>query len=169
MDARVKPGHDVCGVVSVLPYDSALLLSFSFSASRYTALPISLNLALIWAMPSSMVPLMVMPTLPACPVSQSWYPRKAIQSSGEDAVLGGSSSMDNAVDLITKGDISFVVNTPHGRGSREDGEAIRKTANANRIPSVTTVEAALAAVNGLVEQSSSEPTVRSLQEFHGRV
>ncbi|MEY4032655.1 MAG: carbamoyl-phosphate synthase large subunit, partial [Actinomycetota bacterium] len=76
--------------------------------------------------------------------------------------------MENAVDLITKGDISFVVNTPHGRGSREDGEAIRKTANANRVPSVTTVEAALAAVNGLVEQRSSEITVRSLQEFHGR-
>ena len=88
---------------------------------------------------------------------------------GKISEMGGTSSMENAVDLITKGAISFVVNTPHGRGSREDGEAIRKTANANRVPSVTTVEAALAAVNGLVEQSSSEPTVRSLQEFHGRV
>ena len=88
---------------------------------------------------------------------------------GKISEMGGTSSMENAVDLITKGAISFVVNTPHGRGSREDGEAIRKTANANRVPSVTTVEAALAAVNGLVEQSTSEPTVRSLQEFHGRV
>ena len=87
---------------------------------------------------------------------------------GKISEMGGSSTMENAVDLITKGDISFVVNTPHGRGSREDGEAIRKTANANRVPSVTTVEAALAAVNGLVEQRSSEITVRSLQEFHGR-
>ena len=88
---------------------------------------------------------------------------------GKISEMGGSSPMENAVDLITKGDISFVVNTPHGRGSREDGEAIRKTANANRVPSVTTVEAALAAVNGLVEQRSSEVAVRSLQEFHGRV
>ena len=88
---------------------------------------------------------------------------------GKISEMGGASPMENAVDLITKGDISFVVNTPHGRGSREDGEAIRKTANANRVPSVTTVEAALAAVNGLVEQRSSETTVRSLQEFHGRV
>ena len=87
---------------------------------------------------------------------------------GKISEMGGQSVMENAVDLITKGDISFVVNTPHGRGSREDGEAIRKTANANRVPSVTTVEAALAAVNGLVEQRSSEITVRSLQEFHGR-
>ncbi|MEI8286620.1 MAG: carbamoyl-phosphate synthase large subunit, partial [Actinomycetes bacterium] len=58
------------------------------------------------------------------------------------------SSMDNAVELVAQGAISFVVNTPHGRGSREDGEAIRKAANTNRVSSVTTVEAALAAVNG---------------------
>ena len=87
---------------------------------------------------------------------------------GKVSEVNDGSSMDNAVDLITRGDISFVVNTPHGRGSREDGEAIRKTANANRVPSVTTVEAALAAVNGLAEQRSSEVEVRSLQEFHGR-
>ena len=92
-----------------------------------------------------------------------------------DSVIGKVSEMrdgavmENAVDLITKGAITFVVNTPHGRGSREDGEAIRKTANANRIPSVTTVEAALAAVNGLAEQRESETEVRSLQEYHGRV
>jgi carbamoyl-phosphate synthase large subunit len=78
------------------------------------------------------------------------------------------SSMDNAVELVAQGEISFVVNTPHGRGSREDGEAIRKAANANRVSSVTTVEAALAAVNGLWEQYQSEIEVCSLQEYHGR-
>ncbi len=62
MDGRVKPGHDGGGGESGLQ-DNALLLSFTFSASRYTLPPISLNLALIWAMPSSMVPLMVMPTV----------------------------------------------------------------------------------------------------------
>ena len=80
----------------------------------------------------------------------------------------GTGSMDNAVDLIAQGEISFVVNTPHGRGSREDGEAIRKAANSNRVPSVTTVEAALAAANGLLEQNEVEVEVRSLQEYHGR-
>jgi carbamoyl-phosphate synthase large subunit len=78
------------------------------------------------------------------------------------------STMDNAVDLVAQGAISFVVNTPHGRDSREDGEAIRKAANSNRVSSVTTVEAALAAVNGLWEQRLSEVEVRSLQEYHGR-
>ncbi len=78
------------------------------------------------------------------------------------------STIDNAVDLVAQGEISFVVNTPHGRGSREDGEAIRKAANSNRVSSVTTVEAALAAVNGLWEQRESDDEVCSLQEYHGR-
>lgn len=78
------------------------------------------------------------------------------------------SAMDNAAELVAQGEISFVVNTPHGRGSREDGEAIRKAANSHRVPSVTTVEAALAAVNGLCEQSQSEVEVCSLQEYHAR-
>ena len=78
------------------------------------------------------------------------------------------SSMDNAVDLVAQGEISFVVNTPYGRGAREDGEAIRKAANAHRVPTLTTVEATLAAVNGLWEQFETEVEVRSLQEYHGR-
>lgn len=77
-------------------------------------------------------------------------------------------ALENAVDLVAQNEITFVVNTPHGRGAREDGEAIRKAANTNRVPSVTTVEAALAAVNGLWEQHNSEIEVRSLQEYHGR-
>jgi carbamoyl-phosphate synthase large subunit len=90
-----------------------------------------------------------------------------------DRVVGklsemAGSNMDNAVELVAQGEISFVVNTPYGRGSREDGEAIRKAANSNRVSSVTTVEAALAAVNGLCEQRESEIEVRSLQEYHGR-
>jgi len=77
-------------------------------------------------------------------------------------------ALENAVDLVAQNEITFVVNTPHGRGSREDGEAIRKAANTHRVPSVTTVEAALAAVNGLWEQHNSDVEVRSLQEYHGR-
>ena len=88
---------------------------------------------------------------------------------GKLSELGsGATPMDNAVELIARGEIAFVVNTPHGRGSREDGEAIRKAANSNRVSSVTTVEAALAAVNGLLDQRTGEVTVRSLQEYHGR-
>ena len=73
-----------------------------------------------------------------------------------------------AVDLISEGKVSFVVNTPQGRGGRTDGERIRKAANVHQVSSVTTVEAALAAVQGLAEQSNQPIEVRSLQEYHAR-
>jgi len=72
----------------------------------------------------------------------------------------------NAVKLIESGEIAFVVNTPQGRGGRTDGERIRKAANSHHVSSVTTVEAALAAVQGMAEMVGREINVRSLQEFH---
>ncbi|MFM7684972.1 MAG: carbamoyl phosphate synthase large subunit, partial [Actinomycetota bacterium] len=74
----------------------------------------------------------------------------------------------NAVKLIESGQIDFVINTPQGRGGRTDGEQIRKAANTHRVSSVTTVEAALAAAQGMGEMAGSELQVRSLQEFHAR-
>ena len=59
----------------------------------------------------------------------------------------------NAVELIESGEIAFVINTPQGRGGRTDGEQIRKAANSHRVSSVTTVEAALAAVQGMQEMA----------------
>ena len=72
----------------------------------------------------------------------------------------------NAVKLIESGEIAFVVNTPQGRGGRTDGEAIRKAANTHRVSSVTTVEAALAAVHGMAEMVGHEIMVRPLQSYH---
>ena len=87
-----------------------------------------------------------------------------------DTVVGKVSegAKVTAVNLIASGDISFVINTPQGRGGRTDGEAIRKAANVHRVSSVTTVEAALAAVRGMAEQLNRPLEVRSLQEHHGR-
>ena len=87
-----------------------------------------------------------------------------------DAVVGKVSegSKITAVNLIASGEISFVINTPQGRGGRTDGEAIRKAANVHRVSSVTTVEAALAAVQGMAEQLNRPLEVKSLQEYHGR-
>jgi len=58
MDARVKPGHDE----ERAPPHNTRLLSFTFSASRYTLLPISLNFCDICAMPSSITPDIAIPT-----------------------------------------------------------------------------------------------------------
>lgn len=79
-----------------------------------------------------------------------------------------SASRDDAVDLISRGQIAFVINTPRGRGAHSDGEAIRKAANIWHVSSVTTINAALAAVQGLAEQQEHPLEVRSLQEYHQR-
>ena len=91
-----------------------------------------------------------------------------------DAAAGGAPSDADpprpepvtAVDLIADGKISFVINTPRGHLGRSDGEQIRKAATLHRVSYVTTVDSALAAVDGLAG-NSAELTVKTLQEFHG--
>lgn len=87
-----------------------------------------------------------------------------------DRVVGKVSEQavqpDDAVELIKRGEIAFVINTPQGRGGRSDGEAIRKAANIFRVSSVTTINAALALVQGLAEQQMRPLEVKSLQEYH---
>jgi carbamoyl-phosphate synthase large subunit len=71
-----------------------------------------------------------------------------------------------AIDLIAAGEISFVVNTPQGRIGRNDGAHIRKAASLHQVSCVTTVDAALAAAQGLAERHGSLLSVRPLQEYH---
>lgn len=78
----------------------------------------------------------------------------------------GKNTNDDAVKLIEAGEIALVINTPRGYGTRSDGEAIRKAANNCRVSVVTTLSAASAAVQGMIEQRNRPFTVMSLQEFH---
>ena len=64
--------------------------------------------------------------------------------------------------------MTFVVNTPEGRGGRSDGEHIRKACSLHGVACVTTLAAALAAVHGLAERRDTDLEVRSLQEHHQR-
>ncbi|MGB9112338.1 MAG: carbamoyl-phosphate synthase large subunit [Acidimicrobiales bacterium] len=72
----------------------------------------------------------------------------------------------DAVELISSGAISLVVNTPRGRGARADGAYIRRAASASGVPIVTTVRAALAAARGIAESRDTGVSVESLQELH---
>jgi len=93
------------------------------------------------------------------PVDQVVAKVQEIDADGEERVT--------AVDLIAQGTISFVINTPRGRLGRSDGEQIRKAASLHGVSCVTTVDAALAAVQGLAEREGDDLTVRTLQEYHG--
>jgi carbamoyl-phosphate synthase large subunit len=73
---------------------------------------------------------------------------------------------DNGIDLIEKGEIQLVVNSPRGRGPRSDGAAIRAAAQRNGVPLLTTASAALAAGHGMVDWARHPLVVRTLQEYH---
>jgi carbamoyl-phosphate synthase large subunit len=72
----------------------------------------------------------------------------------------------DAVDLIERGEIQLVVNTPRGRGPRADGAYIRQAASANGVPCLTTIAAARAAAAGIADWGRHSLQVRSLQEHH---
>jgi carbamoyl-phosphate synthase large subunit len=73
---------------------------------------------------------------------------------------------EDAVDLIERGEVQLVVNSPKGHGPRADGRHIRAAAAAASVPVLTTATAALAAANGLADWSRHRLAVRSLQEYH---
>ena len=71
----------------------------------------------------------------------------------------------SALDIINSGEVDLVINTPLGRGTRQDGWLIRTAAVQRGIPIITTIAGFKAAVAGITESSSCEPSVRSLQRW----
>jgi carbamoyl-phosphate synthase large subunit len=68
------------------------------------------------------------------------------------------------VDLVRRRRIDLVVNTPEGRNARRDGYAIREAATIARVPCITTLAGARAAVEAIEKARAEE--VLSLQERH---
>jgi carbamoyl-phosphate synthase large subunit len=69
------------------------------------------------------------------------------------------------VELMVAGQIDLVINTPVGRGSRQDGWVIRTTAVQRSIPCITTIPGFNAAVAGIKALRSADLKVRPLQEW----
>jgi carbamoyl-phosphate synthase large subunit len=73
----------------------------------------------------------------------------------------------NIVDLIKRGEISLVINTPLGRVSHFDEQAIRRAALQYNVPCVTTMTGAQAVVEAIASgKEETQISVRSLQELH---
>ena len=76
----------------------------------------------------------------------------------------------NVVDLIKGDRIQLIINTPRGQDTFFDEKAIRRAAVLARIPTITTVAAAMAAAGGIAALQSGSVNVYSLQALHaGRV
>jgi carbamoyl-phosphate synthase large subunit len=73
----------------------------------------------------------------------------------------------NVADYIKQGDIALVINTPLGRASHYDEQAIRRAALQYNVPCVTTMTGAHALVEALSSRSqANEISVHPLQELH---
>ncbi len=70
------------------------------------------------------------------------------------------------VDLMKKGDITAVINTPEGKGAAVDSFSIRRTALMSSIPYFTTIASADAAVAGIQSMRTGDIQVRPLQDYH---
>jgi len=78
-----------------------------------------------------------------------------------DAVADGST----VVDLVRRGRCDLVINTPQGSGARADGYLIREAALVARVPCVTTISGAAAAVHAIANARAE--SALSLQERIG--
>jgi carbamoyl-phosphate synthase large subunit len=72
----------------------------------------------------------------------------------------------NVVDLIKGDRIQMIVNTPRGQDTFFDEKAIRRAAVLARIPTITTIAAAQAAVEGIAAMQRHQTTVYALQQLH---
>jgi carbamoyl-phosphate synthase large subunit len=84
-----------------------------------------------------------------------------------ESVFKVNEGRPNIVDHIKRGEISLVINTPLGRVSHYDEQAIRRAALQYNVPCVTTMTGARALVEAIASRSESQtPSVHSLQELH---
>jgi carbamoyl-phosphate synthase large subunit len=72
----------------------------------------------------------------------------------------------NIVDLMKRGEIALVFNTPQDGRARRDSYLIRRTAVTQNIPYYTTVDGAQAAIGGIEALLKGEISVKPLQEYH---
>ncbi|HWR88666.1 MAG TPA: carbamoyl-phosphate synthase large subunit [Dissulfurispiraceae bacterium] len=96
---------------------------------------------------------------------------KFLQDNGVDAdrVNKMHEGRPHIVDQIKNGQINLVVNSPSGRLSKYDDSYIRKAAIKYKIPYITTMAAATAAMRGIEAFRSGQGVVKSLQDYHADI
>jgi carbamoyl-phosphate synthase large subunit len=86
-----------------------------------------------------------------------------------ESVFKVNEGRPNIVDYIKRDDIALVINTPLGRTSHFDEQAIRQAALRYNVPCVTTITGAEALVEAIAAKQRDEKFVaRSLQEIHSK-
>jgi carbamoyl-phosphate synthase large subunit len=99
----------------------------------------------------------------------------ALEGIESELILKMHEGRPNIIDDIKNGDIQLLINTPSGRLSAHDDSYIRKAAIKYKVPYITTLPAAAAAVKGIAAYRGNKgiaayrgnkAEVRSLQSYH---
>lgn len=72
----------------------------------------------------------------------------------------------NVTDMMRKGNIDLVINTPTSKAALKDGYDIRRAAVDFNIPYITTIQAARAAADAMVAIKKGKTTIKSIHEYH---
>jgi len=93
--------------------------------------------------------------------------RKALKDHGIDVelVLKVHEGRPHVIDWIKNQQIQFIVNTPGGNDSKEDGRTIRRTALDYKLPIITTIAGAKATVAAIRSLQEQPLEVKALQDY----
>jgi carbamoyl-phosphate synthase large subunit len=83
-----------------------------------------------------------------------------------ESILKEHEGRPNITDAIKNKEIQLVINTPSGKLSKYDDSYIRKAAIKYRVPYITTIAAAVAAVEGINAYRERKSDIKSLQSYH---
>jgi carbamoyl-phosphate synthase large subunit len=86
-----------------------------------------------------------------------------------ELILKEHEGRPNITDAIKNKEIQLVINTPAGKLSRYDDSYIRKAAIQYRVPYITTLAAARAAVKGITAYREGKSEIKSLQSYHADI
>ena len=97
---------------------------------------------------------------------------KLIQEAGIPAELVKKlyEGRPNVLDMITNGKIDLIINSPVGADSVHDDSYLRKAAIKGKIPYMTTIAAAKATAEGILQiKQNGNGEIQSLQSLHGQI
>jgi carbamoyl-phosphate synthase large subunit len=95
---------------------------------------------------------------------------KALSSNNIKVRLVGKINEGDAriLDLIKKGALKLIINTPSGQDGQSDMKLIRSLAVMHGIPCITTIQGAQAAINGMEAVSRGRLKIKSIQEYQAK-
>jgi carbamoyl-phosphate synthase small subunit len=92
---------------------------------------------------------------------------KALRSNNVNVEIVGKINEGDThiLDLIRKGELKLIINTPSGMSGQSDMKLIRSSEVMHGVPCITTIQCAQAAVNGIESVIRDDFEVKSIQEY----